>query len=332
MSLPFPHDHDHDHDHADHDHDEGHEGHGHGAHGFGHAHVHAPANFGVAFAAGIALNGLYVIVAAVAGVTFHSLSLLAEAGHNLSDVLGLAAAWLADALARRAPTPRFTYGLRRSTILAALVNAMILLVATGGIMWEAILRLGSHAPVNGAAIGWVALAGIVVNGGSALLLMRGASSDLNIRGAFVHLAGDAAMSLGVVIAGLLIFWTGWVVIDPIVSLLVSASIVAGTWALLRDALVLSLDAVPPGIAPGDVRAALLAVPGVNGLHDLHIWPMSTTETALTVHLIRDDGAQRTPDQIIRDAASVLREKFGIAHPTFQIENPPSPCDLQRACC
>ncbi|AFW00024.1 cobalt transporter [Gluconobacter oxydans] len=332
------HDHSHGHDHAhgrhDHSHDHGCDscdGHDHGF-GFGHAHVHAPASFGRAFAIGILLNTVYVIAEALWGVWAHSLSLLADAGHNLSDILGLGAAWLAESLARRAPTTRFTYGLRRSTILAAFVNATVLLLVTGGIIWEAIVRLFVHTPVEGLAVSWVALVGIAVNAVTALLFMKGASNDLNIRGAFLHMASDAMMSFAVVIAGLLIAWTGFQIIDPIVSLIVSASIIMATWSLLKGAVSLSLDGVPSGIVPADVQTALLEVPGVCGLHHLHIWPMSTTETALTVHLLREETAAQTPEQIITQASVILREKFGISHPTFQIESPPASCDLQQACC
>lgn len=326
------HEHTHEHSHDGHDHDHGScDGHNHGF-GFGHQHVHAPASFGRAFAIGIVLNTVYVIAEALWGVWAHSLSLLADAGHNLSDILGLGAAWLAESLARRAPTTRFTYGLRRSTILAALANATILLLVTGGIIWESVVRLFVHGPVEGMTVSWVALVGIAVNAVTALLFMKGASNDLNIRGAFLHMASDAMMSFAVVIAGLLIVWTGFQIIDPIVSLVVSASIIMATWSLLKGAVSLSLDGVPAGITPEEVQNALLAIPGVCGLHHLHIWPMSTTETALTVHLLREEAASQTSEQIITQASVILREKFGISHPTFQIESPPVSCDLQQACC
>ncbi len=332
-------DHDHSHadghdhasrDHQDHDH-EGCDGHDHGF-GFGRPHTHAPANFGRAFAIGIILNTVYVVAEALWGVWAHSLSLLADAGHNLSDILGLGAAWLAESLARRAPTTRFTYGLRRSTILAAFVNATVLLLVTGGIIWESIVRLFANAPVEGTVVSWVALVGIAVNAFTALLFMKGASNDLNIRGAFMHMASDAMMAFAVVIAGLLITWTGFQIIDPIVSLIVSVSIIVATWSLLKGSVSLSLDGVPAGIVPADVQAALLAVPGVTGLHHLHIWPMSTTETALTVHLIRDEATLQSPEQIITQATILLRDKFKISHPTFQIESSPASCDLQQVCC
>ena len=325
------HGHDHSHDeHAGHDHGSC-SGHGH-SHGFGHSHTHEPQNFGAAFAIGILLNTAYVGAEALWGVWAHSMSLLADAGHNLSDVLGLGAAWLAQHLAKRAPSARFTYGLRRSTILAALTNACILLLVTGAIVWEAVLRLFSHQAVEGNVVTWVALIGIAINGGTALLFLRGASSDLNIRGAFMHMAADAVMALAVVIAGLLISFTGYAIIDPIVSLIVSASIVLGTWSLLRGSLELALDAVPANIDSTLVEKTLLRLPGVGGLHHLHIWPMSTTETAMTVHLLHDTGSGISSDALIAEAGTVMRQKFGIAHPTFQVETGTSACDARAAGC
>ncbi|MBF0860992.1 cation diffusion facilitator family transporter [Gluconobacter kanchanaburiensis] len=332
-----PHDHT-GHDHAGHD-QHGHEDHGHGdcdghshGFGFGHQHVHAPANFGTAFAIGIALNTAYVAGEALWGVWAHSLSLLADAGHNLSDVLGLAAAWLAQVLATRPASTRFTYGLRRSTILSALANATILLLVTGGIIWEAALRLFSQQPVQGEIVSWVALVGIAVNAVTALLFMKGASSDLNIRGAFLHMASDAVMAFSVVIAGLLISFTGYTIIDPIMSLIVSVSIVVGTWSLLRNSLDLALDAVPAGIDPNAVQTALLSLDGVSGLHHLHIWAMSTTDTALTVHLVCDVAHPVSADRLIVRASELLRTRFDIAHPTFQLETPSSVCDTHQPCC
>ncbi|EHH69016.1 cation efflux system protein [Gluconobacter morbifer G707] len=286
----------------------------------------------MAFAIGIALNTVYVVGETLWGLWAHSLSLLADAGHNLSDVMGLGAAWLAEVLARRAPTPRFTYGLRRTTILSALFNAVVLLLVTGGIIWESILRLFTDQPVQGAVVSWVALAGIAVNGVTALLFMKGASKDLNIRGAFLHMASDAMMAFAVVIAGLLILWTGYTIIDPIMSLFVSISVVIGTWSLLRGSVELSLDAVPTGLSAPEVETALLALPGVSGLHHLHIWPMSTTETALTVHLVQDETVRMTSDDLIGEAARMVSERFGILHPTFQIERIAASCDSHQTCC
>ena len=312
------------HDHATHDHapDDVHDhaaGHQHGPGG----HHHAPASFGRAFAIGIALNIAYVVGEAVYGVLAHSLSLLADAGHNLGDVLGLATAWLAEVLGRRLPSSRFTYGLRRSSILSALSNAIVLLVVTGGIAWEAVRRLITPEPVAGNIVMIVAAIGILVNGGTALLFASGRKGDLNIRGAFLHMASDALMALAVVVAGAAIWFTGWLWIDPLISLLVAGVIVAGTWSLLRGSLDLALDAVPPGIDCAAVESFLRQLPGVTDLHDLHIWGMSTTETALTAHLIRPDLP--TDDGLLQRAAADLRRRFGIGHATFQVEHGQSGC-------
>nr|WP_173577507.1 cation diffusion facilitator family transporter [Acetobacter fallax] len=309
-------DHSHDHAHAHNDHD--HDGHDH-EHGlFGHHH-HAPASFGTAFALGIGLNSAYLIAETIWGILAHSLALLADAGHNLSDVLALGAAWLAHNLAQRAPSARFTYGLRRSSILAALSNAVILLVVTGGIAWEAILRLAHPAPVVGKTVMIVAAIGILVNGGTALLFMGGQKNDLNLRGAFLHMATDALASLAVVITGGLVMLTGLLWLDPAISLAISVLIVAATWSLLRDSLDMALDGVPKGVDLSGVETYLLSLPGVSSLHDLHVWAMSTTETALTVHLVRTgtDGADN--DRILEAAGETLRSRFGIVHPTLQIE-------------
>lgn len=261
----------------DHEHDE-HEGHVH-VDGHGHdGHHHAPASFGGAFAIGIALNLAYVLGESFYGVLAHSLALLADAGHNLGDVLGLAGAWLASNLSKRRPGGRYTYGLRRSSILAALANAVVLLVVTGGIAWEGVRRLIEPEPVGGFIIMVVAAVGIVINGVTALLFMSGRKDDLNIKGAFLHMASDALVALGVVVAGAIIMWTGWLWLDPAVSLVVSAIIVAGTWSLLRDSVNFSLDAVPPGFDQAKIASFLQKLPGVVEIHDLHIWGMSTTET------------------------------------------------------
>lgn len=312
---------DHRHDHAGpghshahgHGHDHEHGGHGHGGLG----HVHAPKNFGPAFAIGIALNIGFVGVEAVYGWLSNSMALVADAGHNLSDVLGLVAAWIASVLVKRAPTARFTYGLRGSSILAALFNAVVLLVATGGIIVEAVQRFLEPAPVAGTTVMVVAGIGILINGFTAWLFASGAQGDINIRGAYLHMVADAAVSAGVVLAGLVILATGLDWIDPLVSLVIAALIIAATWGLLRDSVAMSLAAVPPGIDPEAVRAALAARPGVRGLHDLHIWPMSTTEVALTAHLVVADGS---PDRhFLKDTAEALRAQFGIGHATLQIE-------------
>lgn len=304
------------HDHADHGHSHDHVGHSHGHAG----HSHAPASFGKAFAIGTALNVGFVLVEALYGVLGNSVALLADAGHNLSDVLGLVVAWVATVLARRAPTSRYTYGMKGSSILASLFNAVFLLVAVGAIGWEAIQRIGEPAPVAGKTVMVVAAIGILVNGITAWLFASGAKGDINIRGAFLHMAADAAVSAGVVLAGLVILYTGWTWLDPVVSLVIVAVIVWSTWGLLRDSLAMSLAAVPPGIDPTAVRHHLEALQGVTALHDLHIWSMSTTETALTAHLVIPDG--HPGDGFLMDAAKRLRERFGIGHITLQVETEP----------
>ncbi|WP_298962805.1 cation diffusion facilitator family transporter [uncultured Methylobacterium sp.] len=301
------------HDHDHHGHDHGHAGHSHGPGG----HVHAPADFGRAFAIGIALNLGFVVVEAGYGFASDSVALLADAGHNLSDVLGLVVAWIAATLARRAPSARYTYGLRGSSILAALFNAVFLLVGVGAIAWEAVQRIGTPQPVAGLTVTVVALVGIAVNGGTALLFASGRRGDLNVRGAYLHMVADAAVSAGVVVAGLVILATGWTWIDPIVSLVIAGIIVASTWGLLRDSVAMSLAAVPPGIDPDAVRRCLAERPGVAEVHDLHVWPMSTTETALTAHLVMPGG--HPGNAFLNECAALLRQRFGIGHVTLQVE-------------
>ena len=294
--------------------------HDHGAHG----HGHAPASFGRAFAVGTALNIGFVAVEGVYGIAAGSTALLADAGHNLSDVLGLLIAWGAATLGRRSPRGRYTYGLRSSSILAALLNALMLLVALGVIAVEAVSRLAQPAPVAGRTVMLVAAIGILVNGATALLFMRGRAHDLNIRGAFLHMAADAGISAGVVVAGFVILKTGWLWLDPLVSLGVVAVVAVGTWGLLRDSVDMSLMAAPPGLDPATVADFLRARDGVVALHDLHVWPMSTTETALTVHLLVPAGYPG--DAYVADTADALRHRFGIGHSTIQIETDPT-----RAC-
>jgi cobalt-zinc-cadmium efflux system protein len=296
-------------------HDHNHDGHAHadGPHG----HAHAPRNFGPAFAIGVALNLIFVIVEAVYGLLANSIALVADAGHNLGDVLGLAMAWVAMALARRAPSPTLTYGLRRGTILAALMNAVLLLLTVGAIGIEGVRRLFEPAAVAGATMMAVAAAGIFVNGVTAWLFASGRNDDINLRGAFLHMASDALISLGVVIAGGLILLTGWVWLDPLVSVGVSIIILWGAWRLMRDSLSMALDAVPGGIRPEEVRVFLERQPGVVGVHDLHIWPMSTTETALTCHCMLPGG--HPGDEFLARIADELRTRFGIGHATIQIE-------------
>jgi cobalt-zinc-cadmium efflux system protein len=298
--------------------------HDHDAHDHAHAHAHAPVSFGKAFAIGITLNLGFVVIEALYGLISNSVSLLADAGHNLSDVLGLGVAWLASVLARRAPTARFTYGMRGSSILAALFNAVFLLVVIGGLSWEAIRRLGSPEPVAGKTMMAVAAIGILVNGVTAWLFASGRNEDINIKGAFLHMASDALVSAGVVAAGLLILLTGWLIIDPLVSLIINGVIVWGTWGLLRDSVEMSMAAVPGQIDPGAVRNFLSARAGVTEVHDLHIWSMSTTENALTCHLVMPEG--HPGDAFLHELARDLARRFKIIHTTVQIE-----VDPQTAC-
>lgn len=280
-------------------------------------HVHAPKDFGRAFAVGVALNAAFIIVEATYGFLANSVALLADAGHNLSDVFGLLMAWGATALVKRPPTARYTYGFGATTILAALANATLLLVATGAIAWEALHRLGTPAPVAGETVMIVAAIGIAVNGFTAWLFMAGRHDDINIQGAFTHMAADALVSLGVVFAGLGMSLSGWLWLDPLVSLVIAGVIVWGTWGLLRGSLSLALHAVPASIEPADVRRFLEALPGVAEIHDLHIWPMSTTGIALTCHLVMPSG--HPGDAFIARTATALKTAFDIGHTTLQIE-------------
>jgi cobalt-zinc-cadmium efflux system protein len=280
-------------------------------------HSHAPRDFGPAFLIGIGLNTGFVVIELVFGILSNSVALIADAGHNLSDVLGLAVAWLGMALAKRAPSARFTYGLKGAPILAALFNAVLLLIGVGAIAWEAAGRLVHPEPVAGFTVMIVAAIGVVINTATALLFTSGRKGDLNIRGAFLHMAADAAVSAGVVAAALVILLTGWLWLDPAISLAIVAVIVWGTWGLLRESLALSLAAVPTGIDPDQVSAFLAALPGVAGVHHLHIWAMSTTEIALTAHLVMPCG--HPGDAALAGLAGQLRHRFGIVHPTLQIE-------------
>ena len=307
---------DHSHDHDGHDHSHGH------SHGLGHhhGHSHAPADFNAAFAFGVGLNLLLVVAQVVGGYFAHSLALVADAGHNFADVLGLVLAWWANRLRSTRPTPTRTYGLRGASILAAVANAMMLLVTMGGVAWEAVARLGLPQPVAGTTVMIIAGAGIVVNALSALPFLKGRKDDLNIRAAFQHLAADAGISLGVLAAGAIIVWTGALWIDPVVSLLVVAAVVVGTWGLFRDSLNMALQAVPPGVDVRAIHDYLARVEGVGAVHDLHVWAMSTTETALTVHLVTAGGAGDR-DAILGVVLDGLRERFQIIHVTVQIESP-----------
>ena len=307
----------HQHDHEDvGGHSHGHEHGGHGGHG-GHGHNHAPASFGKAFAIGTALNLGFVIVEVIYGFSAGSVALLADAGHNMSDVLGLLIAWGAATLGRQRPSGRYTYGLRSSSILAAFLNALLLLVATAIIAVEAIRRFAEPTSVAGKTVMIVAGVGIVINGLTALLFMRGRKGDLNIKAAFLHMAADAVLAAGVVVAGLLIVLTGKTWIDPIMSLIIVLVIAVGTWGLLRDSVNMSLQAAPPGLDPDEISAFLSEQDGVQKIHDLHVWPMSTTETALTVHLLVPSGYPG--DAFTARVAAALKDKFGVHHATIQIE-------------
>ena len=306
-----------DHDHHGH-HQHNHASHSHG-HGQAHGHVHTPASFGKAFAIGITLNIALVVAEATYGYIGNSTALLADAGHNLSDVLGLVVAWGASIAAKRAPSGRFTYGLRASTILAALANAVFLLVATGAIGWEAILRLQHPEPVAGITVMVVAGIGILINGFTALLFARGRKDDINIEGAYLHMAADAAVSLGVVVSAALIIWTGWLWLDPVTSLVICATILWSTTSLLRGSIDMSMAAAPRGTDLAAIRAFLLARPGVSGIHDLHVWPISTTETALTCHLVMPAGAG---DAFLMETAQILKSTYRIGHTTLQVETHP----------
>ena len=288
-----------------------------------HAHDHQPADFGRAFAIGIALNLGFVVVEAIYGLLAGSMALLADAGHNLSDVLGLVVAWAGAKMALRSPSRRFTYGLKKASILAALINALLLLVAIGAIAAEAVRRLFDPSLPDGATVMAVAAAGIVVNGATALLFARGRAHDINIRGAFLHMSADAAVSAAVVVAGFLILSTGQPWIDPVMSLAIALVIVWSSVSLLKEAVWMTLAGVPAGIELDEVEAALGALDGVTAVHDLHVWPLSTTETALTAHLVAPAAES---DRLLAAARDLLRRRFHIAHSTIQVERQaPSDC-------
>jgi cobalt-zinc-cadmium efflux system protein len=331
MEHKEPHDHDHDHDH-DHEHAHGHDrahshkhaadshaaGHAHGhAHGHDHAHVISADGVSLRMAIAVALNLVFVIVEGGFGFMSNSVALIADAGHNLSDVLGLVCAWGALLLGRRPPGAKFTYGLGRSSVLAALANAVLLLLACGAIAWEAASRLGSPPAVAGRTVMIVATIGIALNGISAWMLHAGSHGDLNRRSAYIHMLGDAVVSAGVVLSGLLIIWTGWSLVDPLVSLVIVAVILVSTWRLLRDSLTLSLDGVPASVNSSAVLSYLADQHGVTDVHDLHIWALSTTSVALTAHLVVPDrGAE---DALLTSLTPDLKRRFQIQHATLQIE-------------
>jgi len=314
--APGSHDHGHSHVHGtDHDHDHGH-AHGHGG------HHHGPVDTGDwRYAVGLIVNLAFVGVEFGAGIFSGSTALMADAGHNLSDVLGLAMAGGAAWLARRAGSASKTYGYGKATVLAALANALLLIFACGAIGFEAVRRLAEPAPVMSGLIMGVAAIGFVINLGTALLFMRDQHSDLNARGAYLHMMADAAVSIGVVIAGGVIWMTGWSVIDPLVSLVIVAVILIGTWSLLKDSINLALDAAPRGVDVDAIRAAFLALPGVTAVHDLHVWGLSTTETALTAHLCHE---RSDADGLLAEAQAIARRTFNIGHTTLQLEAEPLP--------
>ena len=288
--------------------------------GHDHGHSHAPASFDRAFGIGIALNIAFVAIEAFYGWKINSLALLADAGHNLSDVIGLVLAWGGALAGRLRPDARHTYGWKRASILAAFINALLLLVAMGSLAWEAVHRLQSPQPVEGVTIMVVAVIGIVVNTATALLFMRGRKADLNIRGAFLHMAADALVSAGVVVAGGLALWFGWAWLDPVVSLLIAAVIVIGTWNLFKQSLHLLFDGVPESVDLHAVQALLESLPGVAYVSDLHVWAMGTSEIALTAHLVMPEGGG--DDRFLDHATDELHEHFEIRHVTLQVTRAP----------
>ncbi|MBC8058188.1 MAG: cation transporter [Rhizobiales bacterium] len=315
MAAPHAHHHS---DHEGHAH-AGDQPHGHD-HGAGHAHHHAPASFDRAFAIGISVNLLFVAIEAFYGWKVNSLALLADAGHNLGDVAGLVMAWGGALAGKLRPDARYTYGWKRASILAAFFNAVLLLVAMGSLAWEAVGRLSAPEPVAGYTVMVVAAIGIGVNLGTALLFMRGRHDDMNIRGAYLHMASDALVSAGVVVVGALALWTSWAWLDPAASLVIAAVIVAGTWGLFRQSLRLMFDGVPEHIDLVAVRNVLEALPGVARVHDLHVWATGTTDVALTAHLVMPGG--HPDDPFFEDATNLLRERFKIGHVTLQVVREP----------
>jgi cobalt-zinc-cadmium efflux system protein len=295
-----------------------HEHHDHGHH---HHHVN-PDAMGKSFAIGVGINLAYMVLEIIAGLLAHSLALLADAAHNASDVAGMLAAWIAGRLALKAATATYTYGLRKASVLAALGNAVALLLVTGGIAWEAVLRLFATPHVGGAVVMVMAAGGILVNGGSALLFLRG-QADLNVRGAFLHLAGDAGLAAATAVAGGIILLTHWYWVDPVISLLVAGFIIFATWSLLRQSVAMAMDAVPAGLDSAKIAAVLTAIPGVISLHDLHVWAVSTTESALTAHIVRADPADDA--KLLARAQHELEEHFGIQHATLQLESSAADC-------
>jgi len=296
-----------------------------------HDHNHQTSNYNRAFAVGVMLNVIFVAIEAGYGVAAGSLALIADAGHNLSDVLGLLLAWGAGLLATKAATEKRTYGFRKVTIMASLASAILLLVALGGIAWEAIGRFSDPKPVEGLTVITVAAIGVVVNTITALLFVSGQKHDLNIRAAFLHMAADAAVSLGVVVAGIIIMVTGWLLIDPLISLLIATVIFISTWSLLRDSMNLAMDSVPEGIDMAGIRKYLTGLENVSQIHDLHVWPLSTTEVALSVHLIIADNS--LSNDFLPELQQQLHDRFSIEHSTIQVERQDDgPCMLNKNGC
>lgn len=290
-------------------------------------HNHGPANYNKAFAIGITLNVLYVIVEFVYGLIYDSMALIADAGHNLSDVLGLLLAWGASSLAAKSPSKNMTYGYRKSTILAAFINSIILMVAVGAIAYESIGRFFNPKEVAGESLMIVAGIGVVINTLTALLFISGSKKDLNIKGAFLHMAADAGISLGVVLAGLIISLTNYYWIDPVISLIIVVVITIGTWGLLKESFSMSMDAVPKGINLSEVKEFLLEQSGVSQVHDIHIWPLSTTETALTAHVVRLNNEGH--DEFLSLMSRELHDKYEISHVTIQVESSEIDVDCQN---
>lgn len=297
-----------------------------------HSHSHEPRNYNRAFAIGISLNVIFVIVEFVYGTLANSLALIADAGHNLSDVMSLVLAWGASRLAQSQPTLKRTYGLRRATILASLASAFLLLLALGGIAWEALGRLSNPKQITGTVVIMVAAIGVVINAVTAYLFFHDQKHDLNIKAAYLHMAADTVVSLGVVLAGLIILVTGWLWVDPVVSLVVVSVILIGTWGLLQDSINLSMDAVPEGIDLADIKNYLISIDSIIDVHDLHVWALSTTENALTVHLISSDD--KINNDRLHRLQHHLQQEFGISHVTVQIENntEANSCNLNKPEC
>ncbi len=296
-----------------------------------HDHSHQAKDYNRAFAIGVILNVVFVAIEAGYGVAAGSLALIADAGHNLSDVLSLLLAWGAGWLATKAATEKRTYGFRKVTVMASLVSAILLLVALGGITWESVGRFLDPKPVEGITVIAVAAVGVVINTVTALLFISGQKHDLNIRGAFFHMAADAGVSLGVVVAGIIIMVTGWLFVDPLISLFIVAVILAGTWSLLRESMNLVIDSVPKGVDVAEIKKYLTGLENVSQIHDLHVWPMSTTEVALSVHLIIAAGSLES--DFLSKLQRHLHDRFSIEHSTIQVERQDGgPCMLNRNGC